>query len=61
MMEPLDAAKETKGNDAAFPFVELFEDSDSEDKSEDVDVDETLHDFLTLTTSGPQLNEETIA
>lgn len=41
-------------------LIELFDDSDSEDESEDVDVGEALHDFLTLTIKGPQLDEQTV-
>jgi uncharacterized coiled-coil protein SlyX len=60
MTEPSDKMQEIKGHDTAFNLVESFYESESEDESEDVDVGEALHNFLTLTIKGPQLDEKTV-
>ena len=60
MTEPSDKMQENEGHDTAFNLVESFYESESEDESEDVDVGEALHDFLTLTIKGPQLDEKTL-
>ena len=49
-----------EGHSPTINLIELFDDSDSEDESDDIDVGEELNDLLTLTTKGPQLDERTV-
>ena len=61
MTEPLENLRETGvGQGATLNLLELFDESESEDESEDLDVGEALHDFLILTIKGPQLDEQMV-
>ena len=61
MTEPLENLRETGvGQEAMLNLLELFDESESEDELEDLDVGEALHDFLILTIKGPQLDEQTV-
>ena len=60
MTEPLDMMEGDEDNSPTINLIELFDESDSEDESEDIDVGEELNDLLTLTTKGPQLDERTV-
>ena len=60
-MDPLDTSQENEAEGTTLNLLELFNESESEDESEDLDVGETLHDFLILTIKGPQLDEQTAA
>jgi hypothetical protein len=60
MTEPSDMMEGDEGHSPTINLIELFDESDSENESEDIDVGEELHDFLTLTTKGPQLDERMV-
>jgi hypothetical protein len=60
MMEPLNVSQELEGNDTPVNLNALQDATDSDDELDDIDVGEELHDFLTLTIKGPQLDEHTI-
>ena len=61
MTEPLENLRETGvGQGATLNLLELFDESESEDELEDLDVGEALHDFLILTIKGPQLDEQMV-
>jgi hypothetical protein len=60
MMEAMDTMRVERHRRAEPNLAELFEETDSEEDDENVDVPETLHDFLILTIKGPQLDENTI-
>jgi hypothetical protein len=60
MTEASDTLLEDEGEWTTFNLLELFKESDSKDESEDLDVGEVLHNFLTLTIKGPQLDKQTV-
>ena len=60
MTEPLDTMMGNEREQTTLDLFELFEESDSEDDFDNPDVGETLHDLLTLTIKGPQVDEETV-
>ena len=60
MTEPLDTMMGDECEQTTLDLFELFEESDSEDDFDNPNVGEPLHDFLTLTIKGPQVDEETV-
>ena len=60
MTEPLENLRETVGQGTTLNLFELFDESESEDESEDLDVGEALHNFLILTIKGPQLDKQMV-
>ena len=60
MTEPSDTLPEDESERGSLNLLELFNESDSEDEPDDLDVGEELHNFLILTIASPQLDEQTV-
>jgi hypothetical protein len=60
MAEPTESLQENEGSGNTFNLLELFDESESDDESVDLDVGEYLLDFLTQTIKGPQLDEQSV-
>ena len=58
MPEPSENLRETVGQSTTIDLLELFDESESEDELEDLDVGEAVHNFLILSIKGPQLDEQ---